>query len=221
MRGFEFARKVVTDSEGNKSFTEEKAYENAKYPVQATNKSAGVDFFCAEDVTIPSIWKLVFNNIGTRTERAVDKICDSMFELFGYTKEDPQEVKVTEVAPTLVHTGIKVKMEDDEVFELYDRSSNPKKLGLVLANSVGVVDADYYGCKDNDGEIMFSFYNFKLTDTRLKAGDKIGQGVFKKFLKAEFGVDKSDDGVRVGGFGSTDTEPKSEDAEAGKTDETV
>ena len=41
------------------------------------------------------------------------------------------------------------------------------------------------------------------------------------FLKADFGVDKSDSDVRVGGFGSTDAEPKSEDVEAGKTDEIV
>lgn len=202
MRGFEFARKVV-ENDGVKSFVEEKAFENAKLPVCASKKSAGADFFCAEDVTIPSIWKLVFQHIGSKTEKTFDKFCDSIMEVFGYTKENPSEVEVTEITPTVVHTGIKVKMENDEVFELYDRSSNPKKLGLVLANSVGVVDADYYGCEDNDGEIMFSFYNFKLTDTKLKAGDKIGQGVFKKFLKADYGCEYSD-AVRTGGIGSTD-----------------
>ena len=47
--------------------------------------------------------------------------------------------------PTLVKTGLKVYMSDDEVFMLYNRSSNPGKKGLVLANSVGVIDKDYYG----------------------------------------------------------------------------
>ena len=47
-------------------------------------------------------------------------------------------------APTLIPTGIKAYMEDDEVLYLYNRSSNPKKKGLILANSVGVVDKDFY-----------------------------------------------------------------------------
>ena len=46
--------------------------------------------------------------------------------------------------PTLVKTGIKAYMQDDEVLMLYNRSSNPKKKGLILANSVGVIDKDYY-----------------------------------------------------------------------------
>lgn len=74
------------------------------------------------------------------------------------------------VEPTLVHTGIKANMEKDEALMLYNRSSNPKKLGLVLANGVGVVDADYYNSDDNDGEIMFAFYNFMPWDISIKAG---------------------------------------------------
>ena len=53
--------------------------------------------------------------------------------------------------PTLVKTGIKAYMESDEVLILANRSSNPGKKGLILANSIGVVDADYYGNADNDG----------------------------------------------------------------------
>ena len=60
------------------------------------------------------------------------------------------------IAPTLVKTGIKAYMQDDEVLMLYNRSSNPKKNGLILSNSVGVVDKDYYGNQDNDGHIMLS-----------------------------------------------------------------
>ena len=61
--------------------------------------------------------------------------------------------------PTLVKTGIKAYMLDDEMLCLYNRSSNPKKKGLVLSNGVGIVDKDYYGNPDNDGAIMFAFYN--------------------------------------------------------------
>ena len=63
--------------------------------------------------------------------------------------------------PTLVKTGLKAYMQDDEVLILANRSSNPGKKGLILANSRGVVDKDYYGNVDNDGHIMFAFYNIK------------------------------------------------------------
>lgn len=46
--------------------------------------------------------------------------------------------------PTLVKTGLKVYLQNDEYLMLCNKSSNPFKKGLVLANSIGVIDADYY-----------------------------------------------------------------------------
>ena len=102
--------------------------------------------------------------------------------------------------PTLIKTGIKAYMQDDEMLCLYNRSSNPKKKGLVMANSVGIIDKDYYGNPDNDGHIMFAFYNFKDTDTEIKKGECIGQGIFQKYLIAD---EDNAEGERQGGFGST------------------
>ena len=102
--------------------------------------------------------------------------------------------------PTLVKTGLKAYMQDDEVLILANRSSNPKKKGLILANSIGVVDADYYGNPDNDGHIMFAFYNIKEEEITIKKGECIGQGIFQKFLKAD---DDNAQEERTGGFGST------------------
>ena len=104
-------------------------------------------------------------------------------------------------APTLIKTGIKAYMMDDEVLYLYNRSSNPKKKGLILANSVGVIDKDYYGNPDNDGHIMFAFFNIKDEDIVIKKGEAIGQGVFAKYLVTD---DDAATGERTGGFGSTD-----------------
>lgn len=104
------------------------------------------------------------------------------------------------VKPTLVPTGIKAYMQPDEALFLYNRSSNPIKFGLVLANSVGVVDSDYYSNPDNDGHIMFAFYNFSGSPVKLERGMKIGQGIFQKYLKVDF---DSTSGERKGGFGST------------------
>ena len=102
--------------------------------------------------------------------------------------------------PTLVKTGIKAYMEPDEVLILANRSSNPGKKGLILANSIGVVDSDYYGNPDNDGHIMFAFYNFKEEDIEIKKGERIGQAIFQKYLVAD---DDTSEGERTGGFGST------------------
>lgn len=122
----------------------------------------------------------------------------------GYDMEAAEDVIVPSLKkgdkPTLVKTGLKAYMQDDEVLMLYNRSSNPKKKGLILANSVGVVDKDYYGNSDNDGHIMFAFYNIKDEDIEIKKGEAIGQGVFQKYLVVD---DDIAEGTRVGGFGST------------------
>ena len=78
--------------------------------------------------------------------------------------------------PTLIKTGLKAYMQNDEYLMLCNRSSNPFKKGLVLANSVGIVDADYYGNPDNDGAFMFAFYNVFDKDIEIKKGDAIGYG---------------------------------------------
>jgi len=102
--------------------------------------------------------------------------------------------------PTLVKTGLKAYMEDDEYLMLCNRSSNPFKKGLILANSIGVVDADYYENPDNDGHFMFAFYNFFDKEIEIKKGDIIGQAIFCKYLTTD---DDKADKQRMGGFGST------------------
>ncbi len=121
----------------------------------------------------------------------------------GYDFEAAEDVLIPALnkEPILIPTGIKAYMEDDEVLYLYNRSSNPKKKGLILANSVGVIDKDYYNNPDNDGHIMFAFYNVKENDILIKKGEAIGQGVFMKYLLADGDLAT---GIRTGGFGSTD-----------------
>ena len=208
MRSFEIARKVVDDklikyeTDRCQTDTYEPAYPNAKIPEYQTTNSAGADFFCAEDVTIPSIWGIILNSVGSKAEDTVNRALYAIAPSLCGKRDDVAANAKQEIEPTLVHTGIKACMEDDEVLELYNRSSNPSKLGLVLANGVGVVDADYYNNVKNDGEIMFAFYNFKPWSVTIKAGDKIGQGVFKKYLRPTEGL-RIKNVERKGGFGST------------------
>ena len=122
----------------------------------------------------------------------------------GYDIEAAEDIVIPSfkkgMNPTLVKTGLKAYMQDDEVLYLYNRSSNPKKKGLVLANSVGVIDKDYYGNPDNDGHFMFAFYNMKEEDITIKKGEAIGQAIFQKYLVTD---DDRAEGERIGGFGST------------------
>ena len=103
------------------------------------------------------------------------------------------------IKPTLIPTGLKAYCASDEWYMLTNRSGGPKK-GFVMANSIGIIDSDYYGNESNDGHFMFQYFNFGENDLVVKKGDRIGQLIFMKFLIAD-GDDAQ--GVRTGGFGST------------------
>lgn len=101
---------------------------------------------------------------------------------------------------TLIKTGLKAYMQEDEVLYLMAKSSGFGKKGIMLTNAVGVIDGDYYENEDNDGHIMFSVINLKDEDLYIKKGDAIGQAMFTKYLKVD---DDKAEGKRKGGFGST------------------
>lgn len=101
---------------------------------------------------------------------------------------------------TRVFTGVKCELMPNQVLILANRSSNPSKKGLVLLNGIGVIDADYYGNPDNDGEIAFEFYNMLDEVVEIKKGEKLGQGLILKFDKVE---DDYTTNIRRSGWGST------------------
>lgn len=144
-------------------------------PVRKTNASAGYDFEAAESLIVPSIWKVLAEKV-----------------FIG---------EATGLKATLIPTGIKSYMVDDEYLQLSIRSGTALKTGLILANGVGIVDSDYYNNPDNEGHIMFPVHNLGFKDKLIKKGERIGQGLFLKYLKVD---DDISDGTRTGGFGSTD-----------------
>lgn len=122
----------------------------------------------------------------------------------GYDFYAPEDINVLgKGAVTYVKTGVKVKLAEDEFLMLCNRSSNPKKKELVLMNGVGIVDSDYYGNPDNDGEIAFAFSSLNETGSFIKKGEKIGQGIIQKFIKTEDDYSSNPTVTRAGGFGST------------------
>lgn len=116
-----------------------------------------------------------------------------------YLTEIAEITKKYAAKPTLVSTGVKAIIDSDKYLELSVRSSCPLKYWLVLANGVGIIDADYANNPSNDGEIFFQLINFSPYPIHLCKGDCIGQGIIKPYFKVdEDNVTK----IRQGGFGS-------------------
>jgi len=103
--------------------------------------------------------------------------------------------------PILIPTGLKSYMGADEVLIIVPRSSSPKKQGISFPHSMGVIDSDYYENPDNDGHIYVQCINLKDENVIIKKGDTVAQAMFQKYLTVD---NDNAEGIRVGGFGSTD-----------------
>jgi len=156
--------------------------EEIQLPKRATKNSAGYDFYASRDIVVPSMLKQIF----THAQNG---------EIF------PDKGEKETLTSTLVPTGIKAYMPPDEYLLLANRSSNPMKHQLALPNGVGVVDADYYGNEENEGEIFFQLVNYGLEDYTIKKGDRIGQGIFMPYFKSD--QEEKPVLARTGGFGSS------------------
>lgn len=120
----------------------------------------------------------------------------------GYDIEAAENVEIRSGEITLIPTGLKSYMLNDEVLYLYNRSSFPKKRGLVLANAVGVIDADYYNNPDNEGHIFAQMKNISDHKVEIAKGERIAQAVFAKILLVDDDENEAKFS-RKGGFGST------------------
>lgn len=111
-----------------------------------------------------------------------------------FTLEPGESIKIP--------TGIRCEMYDGWVLTMYPRSGHGFKYGIHMANTVGIIDSDYFE-SDNEGHIMCKMVNdSSLAKTiRINKGDAFCQGVF-----LPFGITLDDNVTtqRNGGFGSTD-----------------
>ena len=73
----------------------------------------------------------------------------------------------------------------DEVLEVYIRSSLGVKHLLALANGTGIIDSSYYGNPGNDGNIGICLVNWGSEPVVIEKGERIAQGIFKKYLVAD------------------------------------
>lgn len=100
-----------------------------------------------------------------------------------------------------IPTGIRAEMEEEWVLKCYPRSGLGFKYRLQLNNTVGIIDSDYF-YSDNEGHIFAKITNDtnEGKTVEIPAGTGFMQGIF-----VEYGitVDDQAEGIRNGGFGST------------------
>ena len=119
----------------------------------------------------------------------------------GYDFESAEDVVIPVGGTALVKTGVKVYMNANEFLQVQIRSSLAKDGGLMLLNSVGIVDSDYADNPKNEGEVMFLFYNAGRYDYKIEKGQRMGQGIFQAFLTVD--NEKKVTEKRTGGYGSS------------------
>lgn len=101
-----------------------------------------------------------------------------------------------------IPTGIRCYMDNGWVLQIYPRSGHGFKYGIHLANSVGIIDEDYYNAK-NEGHIQVKLVNDSFLKKHIEfgQGDAFCQGVF---IPYGIVIDDKVEAKRTGGFGSTD-----------------
>lgn len=151
-------------------------YDKIQLPKRSTSGAAGYDFFCPIPVTIRPKYQ-VYGGVTFQSKAYVEM-------------------------PTLIPTGIRCKMEEGYVLKLFPRGSSGIKKGLILANTVGIVDADYYNAK-NEGHIHLAFNNFGYEPYFVEVNERIVQGIFEEFF-VTYDDEENTKAERIGWCGSTD-----------------
>lgn len=118
----------------------------------------------------------------------------------GYDFKSPVDFTLKPKETIKMPTGIRCKMDEDVVLMIYPRSSLGFKYRLILDNTVGIIDSDYYN-SDNEGHIFIKFTNLGDKILEIKKGDGIAQGIFLPYFIT---TDDEVSNKRNGGIGSTD-----------------
>lgn len=121
-------------------------------------------------------------------------------ESAGYDIESAVDAVLEPGQVTLIPTGLKAFMGIDEYLAIYIRSGISIRNRLLLINSTGIIDSDYYNNEENEGHIMIAVYNAGDTPFTVHKGDRIAQGIFTRYLLV---TEDAATGIRTGGIGST------------------
>jgi dUTP pyrophosphatase len=100
----------------------------------------------------------------------------------------------------LLGTGLVIAVPDGYFLGIFARSSTPLKRGLMVANGVGVLDADYCGPAD---ELKVQVINVTDAAVVVRRGDRIAQGIVLPAPRVAWEEVAEMDRPTRGGFGST------------------
>ena len=116
-----------------------------------------------------------------------------------YDFYSPIDIKINPMRSVMIWTDVKAHFNADEALLINVRSSMGKQ-PVMIANTQGWIESDYYSNSDNDGNIGIRLFNLGTEPYIIKYGDRIAQGMFIKYLTADNG---NTDVQRTGGFGSS------------------
>ena len=118
----------------------------------------------------------------------------------GFDLAAAADIEIPARSIRLVGTGLVIAVPDGYFLGIFARSSTPLKRGLMVANGVGVIDADYCGPAD---EIKIQVLN--VTDAAVKGGrgDRLAQGIILPAPRVEWEEVDEISATSRGGFGST------------------
>lgn len=120
----------------------------------------------------------------------------------GYDIFAPYSFEIRPRQTVRVPTGIRAILDDDKFLAIYPRSGLGFKYKMQLYNTAGIIDSDYSN-SDNEGHIWCKFYNDSPDGKTITIhkGEAMCQGIIQQFFKTD---NDSADGIRNGGWGSTD-----------------
>ena len=145
---------------------------------------------------------------------------DRMFEEIGIHKEDvvlpriategsagadffaPFDISLKAGEEIKVPTGIKAHCHKYTRLSIVPKSGLGFKYYTRLANTIGTVDADYYGNPGNDGCIFVKLRNEGSKDLFIAKGEAFCQGIFEPYIP-DRDLNSQGTKARIGGFGST------------------
>ena len=118
----------------------------------------------------------------------------------GFDLASAVDVDIPARSIRLVGTGLVIAVPNGHFLGIFARSSTPLKRGLMVANGVGVVDADYCGPAD---EVKIQLLNFTDVPVQVKRGDRLAQGIVLPCPSIQWEEVQEMQVPTRGGFGST------------------
>lgn len=118
----------------------------------------------------------------------------------GFDLAAAEDVEIPPGEIRLIGTGLVIAVPNGWFLGIFARSSTPLKRGLMVANGVGVIDADYCGATD---EVKVQMLNFTDATVSVRRGDRLAQGIVLPAPRIEWDEVNEVTSQSRGGFGST------------------